>query len=471
MTASNRVVPLAVLIAATLAAPTARGGGPGPQPKAEGYRGIWYYNQPSDDEYKYKYSGGFATYPQQHIPIAIYSEEADTTFFVFGGRPEGENTLLMMVGAHDHATGTVPRPTILLDKQTTDAHDNPVLSIDDEGHLWVFSNAHGTGRPAFIHRSVRPFDIDEFELIERTNFSYGQPWHLGDDGFLFLHTRYQGGRRVLHWMASDDGRSWSEPRQLAFMEMGHYQISAPNGGTVGTAFNMHPEPVGLNARTNLYYVQTADAGRSWTTVDGTPVEPPMTDPAGSGLVHDYKSEGMLVYLKDLRYDAEGRPVILYLTSEGYESGPENGPRAWQTAHWTGDSWRIRPVTTSDHNYDFGSLYVEPDGTWRLIAPTDPGPQPFGTGGEVVMWTSGDEGESWDRVKALTPGSEYNHTYVRRPVDAHPGFYALWADGHARQPSPSRLYFTDREGTHVWRLPERIDGDRARPEVVRWGDGG
>ncbi|QDV35104.1 BNR-4 repeat-containing protein [Tautonia plasticadhaerens] len=471
MTATSRIVPLAALIAATLAAPTARGDGPGPQPKAEGYRGIWYFNQPSGDEYKYKYSGGFATYPQQHIPIAIYSEEADITFFVFGGRPEGEDTLLMMIGAYDHATGTVPRPTILLDKQTTDAHDNPVLSIDDEGHLWVFSNAHGTGRPAFIHRSVRPFDIDEFEQVEQTNFSYGQPWHLGDDGFLFLHTRYRGGRRVLHWMASDDGRSWSEPRPLASMELGHYQISAPHGGTVGTAFNMHPEPVGLNARTNLYYVQTADAGRSWTTVEGTPVEPPMTDPAGPGLVHDYRGEGMLVYLKDLRYDAEGRPVILYLTSEGYESGPDNGPRTWRTAHWTGSAWRIRPVTTSDHNYDFGSLYVEPDGTWRLIAPTDPGPQPFGTGGEVVMWTSGDEGESWDRVKALTPESEYNHTYVRRPVDAHPGFYALWADGHARQPSPSRLYFTDREGSRVWRLPGRIDGDRARPEVVRWGEGG
>ncbi len=36
----------------------------------DGYRGIWYSNQPSNDAYRYKYSGGFATYPQQHIPIA-----------------------------------------------------------------------------------------------------------------------------------------------------------------------------------------------------------------------------------------------------------------------------------------------------------------------------------------------------------------------------------------------------------------
>ena len=38
----------------------------------DGYRGIWYMNQPTKDEYHYKYSGGYATYPQQHVPIAIY---------------------------------------------------------------------------------------------------------------------------------------------------------------------------------------------------------------------------------------------------------------------------------------------------------------------------------------------------------------------------------------------------------------
>jgi hypothetical protein len=34
-----------------------------------GYRGIWYYNQPAKDQYVYKYSGGFAIYPQQQSPI------------------------------------------------------------------------------------------------------------------------------------------------------------------------------------------------------------------------------------------------------------------------------------------------------------------------------------------------------------------------------------------------------------------
>ncbi len=131
-----------------------------PLPRETGYRGIWYFNQPSNDQYVYKYSGGFATYPQQHAPIAIYAPAAHKTFFVYGGTVQGKQQLLHMVSYYDHATGTVPRPAVLLNKETEDAHDNPVLSIDDDGHLWIFSPAHGVSRPSFIHRSRRPYSID-----------------------------------------------------------------------------------------------------------------------------------------------------------------------------------------------------------------------------------------------------------------------------------------------------------------------
>jgi hypothetical protein len=68
-----------------------------------------------------------------------------------------------MVSYLDYTTGEVPRPTIVLNKATNDAHDNPVMQIDKEGHIWLFSTAHGTGRPSFIHRSKAPYDIAEFE--------------------------------------------------------------------------------------------------------------------------------------------------------------------------------------------------------------------------------------------------------------------------------------------------------------------
>jgi hypothetical protein len=172
-------------------------------------------------------------------------------------------------------------------------------------------------------------------------------------------------------------------------------------------------------------------------------------------------------LKDINFDAAGRPVVLYLTSSGYAPGPANGSREWFTARWTGDSWQRHPFTTSDHNYDFGSLYVE-DGLWRIIAATEPGPQPFGAGGEIAMWTSGDEGQSWTKLKQVTEDSKLKHTYPRRPVDAQPQIYALWADGNPLERGESRLYFTDREGSHVWRLSTRMNAELATPEVVRGG---
>lgn len=429
----------------------------------DGYTGIWYYNQPSKDEYVYKYSGGFATYPQQQSPIAIYVASQEKTFFCYGGTVEGKQELLHMVSYFDHKTGMVPRPTLLLNKKTNDAHDNPVMSIDTEGHLWIFSNAHGTGRPSYIHRSRKPYDIRDFELIETTNFSYGHPWFHPGKGFLFLHTIYENKGRSLYFHTSSDGRAWTKPQLMARAELGHYQITAHQGERTATAFNLHPEPVGLNERTNLYYMETSDMGKTWKAADGTVLEIPLRTAKHASLVHDYKAEGRLVYLKEVAFDRDGRPVILYLTSKGYASGPANDPRIWHTARWDGKRWVIREFTRSDHNYDFGALWIEGDGTWRVIAPTEPGPQPYTTGGDMVMWTSKDQGATWKKVRRLTAAKELNHTYARKPVNAHADFYAFWADGDTKKPSVSHLYFTNRSGSGVWRLPAKMTGEFARPE--------
>ena len=453
--------------------------------EADGYRGIWYYNQPSNDEYVYKYSGGLGTYCANHIPLAVYAPAAHKTFFVYGGTSKEKRNLLEMVSYYDHAAGTVPRPRILHDKQTDDAHDNPVLSIDGEGHLWVFCSAHGTSRPSFLYKSVKPYDIEAFELVRRTNFSYPQPWWIEGQGFLFLHTLYRGGR-MLHWSASADGRTWAEPQRLAGIAQGHYQVSWRYKGKVGTAFMYHPAKLGLNWRTNLYYLETDDFGKTWKTVQGKLIEPPLAAVKNDALIRDYEAEKLLVYIHELNFDAEGRPVVLYVTSRGYESGPKNNPRTWTTARWTGKDWDIQGSITSDNNYDTGCLHVEADGgglpqapgpkaepsataagrpRWRIIGPSETGPQPFNPGGEVAMWTSTDQGRSWTKVRQMTHDSPYNHTYCRRPVNAHPDFYAFWADGHGRKPSESRLYFCDKEG-RVFRLPPLMEGQTAKPEEVK-----
>jgi hypothetical protein len=445
--------------------------------KADGYRGIWYMNQPLKNVYRYKYSGGLGTYCAKHRPFAVYRPEVKKTFFCYGGTTkDSHRRLLHMVSYFDHETNTVPRPTLLLDKKTSDAHDNPVISVDDEGYVWIFSTSHGTSRPSYIHRSRKPYTIDAFELVPATrendgrqvpitNFSYAQPWHLPDRGFVCFFTKYGwGSQRTLCFMSSRDGVRWSAWQRLATIARGHYQVSAASGTRAASAFNYHPKRGGLNYRTNLYYVETSSFGKAWLAVDGTALRLPLTKVKNAALVQDYESEGLKVYLKDLRFDWDGRPVILYVTSRGYESGPKNDPRTWTVAHWTGRRWDIHVVTTSDNNYDMGSLFVEKDGAWRIIAPTETGPQPYNPGGEMAVWLSRDEGKTWRRVRQITHNSARNHTYARAALDAAPEFYAIWADGHGRKPSRSDLYFCSRSG-EVYLLPRRMTAAVEKPKRI------
>ena len=466
--------------------------------KDTGYRGIWYMNTPLDNKYRFKYSGGMATYTAKHRPFAIYCEAVQKTFFCYGGTSEDSylkhdlassrgdrknmsKVLYMMVSYFDHQTGKVPRPTIVIDKGTRDAHDNPVISVDSDAYIWIFSTSHGINRPSYIHKSAKPFDINRFVQVDAkklendknvpiTNFSYMQPWFIQEKGFIAFFTRYKLlTDRTPCYMTSANGISWSEWEPIAAIDLGHYQVSGIFKNKAGTVFNFHPNVKGkklhgLNWRTNLYYIETTDLGHSWQTASGKKVVLPIIDVKNPALVFDYQAKGLLVYLKDVRFDFNGNPVILFITSKGYASGPQNNPRTWMTAYWTGDNWEINKAMTSDNNYDMGPLYIESDGTWRIIAPTETGQQPYNTGGEMAMWISKNDGKSWQLKKQLTKASKYNHTYARQPLNAHPDFYAFWADGHGRAASKSSLYFCDKEGK-VFRLPRKIKDDFVKPELI------
>jgi hypothetical protein len=157
-----------------------------------------------------------------------------------------------------------------------------------------------------------------------------------------------------------------------------------------------------------------------------------------------KADNALVYISDVNADADGKPVILYITSKHADPGPPGQPRFWTVARWTGTEWLFSQISPALHNYDVGSIYIEEDGTWRVIAPIGAGPQYWGTGGEVEVWTSTDQGATWNKQRNVTNASPRNHSYVRRPMNAHPDFYAYWADGNADAFSESHIWFTNKE---------------------------
>ena len=448
--------------------------------KVDGYQGIWF-TLGQFSEYGDKYSGGLGTYTAKHIPLAIYSPTVDKTFFVYGGivkdrvadprssNPKWETKgdyLVCMIGSYDHKTGTVEKPTVVYDKGGVfDPHDNPSIAMDSDGYIWVFVSGRGRGRPGFIYKSSLPNSIDKFDMISEREITYPQPKYVDGEGFLHLFTKYLG-VRLLYFSTSKDGVEWTDDKQLAAIKRpedkngGHYQISGQLGEKIVFFYNWHPNG-NVDRRTNIYYLQTTDFGRTWTTAEGTPVSTPVTEVDNPTLVREFFSKEENVYIKDVAFDKNGNPAALYLSGAGHQPGPQNGMREWQVIHWTGEKWENHTITTSDHNYDTGSLWIDGD-KWVVIAPTENTPQQWGGGGELVLWESKDNGKTWKSKKQITKKSELNHNYVRKVVNGKDPFKYFWGDGDPHTHSESHLYFGDSKG-RVWQLPYTMDADDVKPE--------
>ncbi len=437
--------------------------------KFDGYRPIWFELM-QKYEYGDKYSGALGTYTAKHVPLAIYAKEVDKTFFVYGGtKAENERYLLCMIGEFDHKTGTVSKPTVVYDKQgVNDPHDNPSLMIDDDGYIWVFVSGRSKKRMGFKFKSKKPYGINDFEKITEEEMTYPQPWNM-EQGYFHFFTKYTGVRQ-LYFETSTDGVNWTDDKLLAAIpervgeKSGHYQTSACfEGKKAGTFFNRHPNG-NVDIRTDLYYVETSDFGQTWTNAEGVRIELPILEKDSPARIIDYYSKKKNVYMKDMGFDSEGNPVCLYIRSNGHEPGPKNQPCEWCITKWDGSQWQTFVITSSDHNYDMGSLYISDEG-WKVVGPTEPGPQEWGVGGELAVWQSKDKGESWEKIKQLTQNSEYSHSYVRRPVGYKAPFCFFWSDGHSHNLSKCSLYFGDFEG-NIWQLPYDMKNDFEKPLKVK-----
>ena len=447
-----------------------------PAETVDGYRGIWFQLGKDITDYGPKYCGGLGTYTMKHIPMAIYAPEVDKTFFVYGGTT-GEATsmkeehLLCMIGCYDHATGMLQKPRVVMDKweqgRVNDPHDDPTVQIDKDGYIWVFVSGRQDKRNGRIYRSWKPYDIWGFELVSEFEMAYPQIMYSEEKGFFFFFTKYTG-QRQLYYQTSTDGRTWTATKHLADIKdgqnkSGHYQISNICGTKLCTAFNRHING-DVDTRTSIYYLQSTDWGQTWTTASGEVVATPVKEKKSNALVMDYESQGKNCYIKDLNFDTDGNPIVLYLISDNHKTGPEGGDREWHTMHWDGTKWNVTKFAKSTHCYDSGSLWVDGN-TWTIIAPTDPSKDSglyWGAGGELQQWTSTDKGKTWTMTRQMTSGSGTNHTYVRRPFYADDGFWAYWADGRTDRFSKSNLYFSTKDG-QIYKMPYNMTDEWQKPE--------
>ena len=433
-----------------------------------GYRPIWFeLNQ----KYQYgdKYSGALGTYTAKHHPLAIYSEAVDKTFFVYGGTKSPESKyLLCMIGEYDHSSGLISKPLVVCDKMgVDDPHDNPSILIDDQGYIWVFVSGRGRVRMGFKYKSKKPFKIDGFEKITTQEMTYPQPKKM-DSSFFNFFTKYTGVRQ-LYIEKSKNGIQWSDDELLAAIpeqkneKSGHYQISAQyQEKKIGTFFNRHPNGI-VDLRTDLYYIESSDLGETWNTADQQPISIPVTEKNSPSRVEDYARLKKNIYLKDMVFDSNGRPICLYIRSNGHKPGPVSQPYEWCITKWNGSKWTTHSITTSDHNYDMGSLLFFNEDLY-LVAPTAIGPQKWGVGGELQVWKSDDLGYHWIKERDLTHKSIMNHSYVRKSENFKAPFIFFWANGDAHQFSKSELFFGNLNG-EIWKLPYSMEKEYELPQKI------
>src|SRR5439155_13557421 len=140
------------------------------------------------------------TYTVKNITITIYVPKVNKTLFVYGGTTAAdERQLLIMASVYDHATGTVPLPTVVHDKLTVnDPHDNAAIALDDKGYVWVFVSGRARARPGFIYRGTTPYSVEHFEQLAKREMTYPQPKFIPGHGFFYLFTKYTAGRE-LYW--------------------------------------------------------------------------------------------------------------------------------------------------------------------------------------------------------------------------------------------------------------------------------
>jgi len=432
-------------------------------PRMDGYKGIWYSSGPSL-EYGYKFSGGVSTFASWHRPIAIYSPKARKTFFVYGGTTNAdERHLLIMISYFDHKTHMVPKPVIVYDKMgVREPYDNASLAIDDKGFLWVFISGYNRTRPGFIYKSSNPYSIDSFELVREIEMISPQPWWIDGEGFVLFYSKLSKGLDM--WCASgSDGKSWPIDKKLVSMG-GNLQIGDIHEGKIVTVFNYFPKG-DIDSQTNLYFLQSDDLGMTWKTIEGSPLQIPLTDVSNEALIRNFEQERKEVYLSDMDFDSHGNPVILAIISSSSVPGPGSGSRDWFVISRKDGNWNFTKVCESTHNFDRGSIHIG-DSEWKVIGPTEPGPQKYGTGGEVALWISRNEGVDWQKVTNVTINSINNNSFVRHPVNAQKDFFALWTDGNANELSRSYLYFTNEKCNKVWMLPYEMKENSRKPVRIR-----
>ncbi|MBD3385914.1 hypothetical protein GF407_13430 [candidate division KSB1 bacterium] len=335
----------------------------------------------------------------------------------------------IMIQSIDLATNQWSDPVLL--GKGVDNHSGAALTMDSEGYIYaVFGPHHG---PFQFARSAAPYDISLWE--QQPEFGqFGTYPGLVCDSEDVLHLTYRGGPmpRRLIYQQKKPGKSWSTPKALVYDDVGDTYTQFGNPIAVSPSGVLH---VGFHiydlyppAGNYVGYLQSPDAGTTWTTAKGDTVDIPAT-PDTDCFIEKGKELNMRVgnlvldnqerpWLSVVHLEEGGRTNILYYLDNHQWHGIDLLPHLRQTMP-------EKVILYATLTFDAANrLYVA--ATVQDSSNSDFWGVP---GQEVVLLFSVDQGQSFDVYRisesdstapAWLPGIErpFSHQPIGTPAVLH-----------------------------------------------------
>ena len=408
-------------------------------------------------------------YDRRQRPQAVYLDGKVHIVFNAGGQIDAKpkaHTKPMAI-TYDPATRQFSE-IVTLGPTSRDHHYGPVIWADEDDHLHVLFGCHRTPGTHLIskRRGSIGSSLDAWREGAQIapGISYPTIFRVSDDREL-IYYRTEGHTSSWTYRITDDnGRTWTGPaRDVTDMDIKgrfewssyHTVLPSEDSRFLHVAFmsyddNKSNDPkryynprydraVANEWKYNLYYVRINLQTHEVTNFDGESMDTPIDiDQADAGCrIWDTKWRGAGVP-PTIILDENGDPAFLHVLSE--ETLEEH---RYYYVRRAGGIWKQTPIAHSNHQWNSCHLTRDDDGTLHAYLIVGDGYLDTGGymdsygGGNVEEWTSRDKGDTWTRLRDLTPGKsrypgwKYNNIQpVTRPdgsiVDGMLLFYG-WKD--------------------------------------------
>lgn len=379
-------------------------------------------------------------YDIRQRPQAVYMN--CKVYIVFAGRtdeaPVGEkpSTRPMLI-TYDPASREFS-DIITLGPGKGDHHYTPIIWADEDEYLHILYGCHKT--PGMHLVSKLPGEVgDSLEAWNKVaqiegSMSYPTVFGIYDDKELIYYRTVGHSSSWTYRISGDNGKTWAGPVEdvtdmdlKAWPEWSTYQSKLPSsdGRSLYVCFMSYDDvksndpkrlynprykqPVSNEWKYNLYLIKIDLEDFGVTNFDGKALETPIDlDQANEKCrIWDTGWRGAGVP-PAMKLDRRGNPAMLHvLSADTLEE------HHYYYVRYIGGKWKQTPITESNHQWNSCHIADGSDGTLHAYIITDEeylnteGLMDKHGGGRIEEWVSGDDGDSWEKVRDINPkGRKY-----------------------------------------------------------------